>query len=254
MEPGVVGRFAPTPSGRLHLGNLFAPCWPGCRPGRPAGGWCCGSKTSIPPGAGRNMPTGWSIILRFLGLDWDEGGSRAAPHPPYYQQECTQRYAALLIGWGRRGWYIPASAPAPSFMPPTRPMPPTASRFTTDGAVDFPGGGRRAFPRARPALPSPGAGGTIAFTDGHYGPVRQFLPSECDFILRRSDGVFAYQLAVVADDAAMEITQVVPGRGLLLSTPASFFCTRLLGLTPPRFFHTPLPCAGRPPPSKGPRP
>ena len=61
-----------------------------------------------------------------------------------------------------------------------------------------------------------------------------------DFILRRSDGVFAYQLAVVADDAAMGVTEVVRGRDLLSSAPRQLYLYRLLGETPPQFCHTPL--------------
>src|SRR5699024_2169029 len=82
---------------------------------------------------------------------------------------------------------------------------------------------------------------TIAFVDGHYGPVEQNLARDCgDFILRRSDGVFAYQLAVVADDAAMGVTQVVRGRDLLSSAPRQIYLYRLLGFPEPAFAHAPL--------------
>ena len=86
---------------------------------------------------------------------------------------------------------------------------------------------------------------TIAFTDLHYGPQAQHLPTGCgDFILRRSDGVYAYQLAVVADDGAMGVTQVVRGRDLLSSTPRQILLYRLLGYPVPEFGHTPLLLAG----------
>ena len=82
---------------------------------------------------------------------------------------------------------------------------------------------------------------TIAFTDLHYGPQQQYLPTGCgDFILRRSDGVYAYQLAVVADDGAMGVNQVVRGRDLLSSTPRQILLYRLLGYPVPEFGHTPL--------------
>ena len=81
----------------------------------------------------------------------------------------------------------------------------------------------------------------ISFTDGLQGPYRENLLLDCgDFILRRSDGVYAYQLAVVADDGAMGVNQVVRGRDLLSSTPRQLYLYELLGLAPPEFYHVPL--------------
>ena len=79
------------------------------------------------------------------------------------------------------------------------------------------------------------------FTDGHMGAYSENLARDCgDFLLRRSDGMFAYQLAVVVDDAAMGITEVVRGADLLSSTPRQLYLYELLGLTPPEFYHVPL--------------
>ena len=79
------------------------------------------------------------------------------------------------------------------------------------------------------------------FTDGHMGPYSEILSRNCgDFLLRRSDGMFAYQLAVVVDDAAMGVTEVVRGADLLDSTPRQLYLYHLLGLTPPEFYHFPL--------------
>ena len=81
----------------------------------------------------------------------------------------------------------------------------------------------------------------IAFQDGHLGRYSENLERDCgDFLLRRSDGLWAYQLAVVVDDAAMKITQVVRGSDLLSSTPRQLYLYDLLGLTPPDFYHVPL--------------
>ena len=82
---------------------------------------------------------------------------------------------------------------------------------------------------------------TVSFTDGHYGYYEENLAAECgDFILRRADGVFAYQLAVTADDIAAGVTQVVRGRDLLSSTPRQLWLYRLLGAPAPEYYHVPL--------------
>ena len=82
---------------------------------------------------------------------------------------------------------------------------------------------------------------TIVFKDGCLGYYQENLLQECgDFIIRRSDGVYAYQLAVVIDDALMGVGQVVRGNDLLSSTPRQLYLYRLLGLKPPRFYHIPL--------------
>ena len=79
------------------------------------------------------------------------------------------------------------------------------------------------------------------FTDGHMGEYEENLAADCgDFLLRRSDGMFAYQLAVVVDDAAMGVTEVVRGADLLDSTPRQQLLYRLLDLPEPRFIHFPL--------------
>ena len=81
----------------------------------------------------------------------------------------------------------------------------------------------------------------VSFTDGHYGEYREDLARECgDFILRRADGVFAYQLAVVADDVDAAVTEVVRGRDLLSSTPRQLYLYRLLDAPAPRYYHVPL--------------
>ena len=85
--------------------------------------------------------------------------------------------------------------------------------------------------------------GVVTFTDGHYGQQSVDLATQCgDFIVRRRDGAWAYQLAVVADDALMGVTEVVRGRDLLLSSPQQIYLARQLGFTPPRFTHLPLLC------------
>ena len=120
-----------------------------------------------------------------------------------------------------------------------------------DGQVIYPGTCRRLSPeeaaeRARrtgrpPALRLRVPEEEITFTDGHMGTYGEFLPRDCgDFLLRRSDGMFAYQLAVVVDDGAMGVTEVVRGADLLSSTPRQLWLYRTLGLPAPEFYHLPL--------------
>jgi len=83
----------------------------------------------------------------------------------------------------------------------------------------------------------------ISFTDGVYGKYTESLANECgDFIIQRADGVFAYQLAVVVDDALSGVNEIVRGDDLLSSTPRQIWLYKLFGFTPPKFFHIPLLC------------
>lgn len=127
-------------------------------------------------------------------------------------------------------------------MPPVHPT----GGWTGDLSGDLPESVLRAACGAvfAPGPGAPPAGARrreIGFTDGHLGTVRENLAHTCgDFLLRRSDGMFAYQLAVVVDDAAMGIREVVRGADLLDSTPRQLYLYRLLDLTPPSFCHVPL--------------
>ena len=81
----------------------------------------------------------------------------------------------------------------------------------------------------------------VSFVDGHFGPVCENLERDCgDVILRRSDGLFAYQLAVVVDDALSGVTEIVRGRDILSATPRQIYLQRLLGYATPAYRHIPL--------------
>lgn len=184
--------------------------------------------------------------LLFLGLDWDEGGSKGGPHGPYWQSERSGYYQECLERLEGLGLVYPcfcsrAELHSAEAMAPNAP-------HASDGEYIYSGKCRgltqeeaEALGRKRSPALRLRAEGRVGFTDGHYGPVEQDLRTGCgDFILRRSDGVFAYQLAVTADDGAMGVTQVVRGRDLLSSTPRQLYLYRLLGLSPPSFAHVPL--------------
>jgi glutamyl-tRNA synthetase len=180
--------------------------------------------------------------LAWLGLDWDEGPDVGGSYGPYRQDERRSLYAAALDALAARGLIYPcwctraeiraaASAPHPG---------------DADAEGAYPGTcrpeNRRAAPPGRqPALRLVVPDETVAFTDDVRGRVAQNLARACgDFVVRRADGVHAYQLAVVVDDAAMRITHVLRGDDLLASTPRQLYLYRLLGQTPPAFAHVPL--------------
>lgn len=180
--------------------------------------------------------------LLALGLNWDEGGLSAGAPGPYCQSRRTAYYEQQLKKLQALGLVYPCFCSRAELHAANAP-------HASDGELLYTGkccnlSPEEAAARAQkrpPALRLRVPEEEIAFTDGHYGPITQNLARGCgDFILRRSDGVFAYQLAVAADDAAMGVTQVVRGRDLLSSTPRQLYLYRLLGLTPPSFAHAPL--------------
>ena len=235
----VVGRFAPSPSGRLHLGNLlaFLLAWLSAKS---RGGRIILRIEDLDPA--RTRPEYAETLERdllFLGLPWDEGGG---PAGPYWQSRRTALYERCLTRLEAQGLVYPCFCSRAELHAAEAP-------HTADGEPIYPGRCRNLPPaevrrrekKRLPALRLEVPDETITLTDGHYGPYAQNLAQGCgDFILRRSDGVFAYQLAVVADDAAMGVTEVVRGRDLLSSAPRQLYLYRLLGETPPQFCHTPL--------------
>ncbi len=254
----VRGRFAPTPSGRMHLGNVLCAllAWLSARS---AGGEMIlriedldVSRTSV------EFTRLIQEDLLWLGLDWDEGGlnedrmgsgeaeeigpNQSGPHAPYEQSRRFSLYETIYQSLCDRGLVYPCFCSRAELHSAQAP-------HLSDGQVLYSGRCRglseeeiawrrtRRSPASRLMVPDE----TIRFVDGHYGIYEENLASECgDFIIRRSDGVFAYQLAVVADDALMEISQVVRGRDLLSSTPRQLYLYRLLCAPPPKFFHIPL--------------
>lgn len=243
MEDHIVrGRFAPSPSGRMHLGNLFSAllAWLSARS---AGGEVVFRIEDLDP---QRCFEEYALQIaddfRWLGLDWDEGYGLGGSHGPYRQSERSERYLAALEKleaagavygcYCSRAQRLAASAPHQSdgqFAPcPCRGMG-EEERQALEAA------GRR--PAVRVALPDR----KFSFMDGHLGLWTGDLARDCgDFIIRRADGVFGYQLAVVVDDGEMGVSQVVRGRDLLDSTPRQMFLYDLLGLSRPEFFHVPL--------------
>ncbi len=235
----VVGRFAPSPTGRMHLGNI-CPALLAWLSVRSAGGRLVLRSEDLDDRA-RSGP--WTELLlddlRWLGLEWDEG--------PYYQTERIELYRKALSQLEDAGLVYPcfctraelhaASAPHASdgtllYAGTCRGL--SAPEVTARSAVRPP-----ALRLRVPELGDPA--GTVTFDDRTYGVQHEVLARDCgDFLVRRSDGVFAYQLAVVVDDAAMGVTEVVRGCDLLGSTARQMYLQRVLGYSQPEYAHVPL--------------
>lgn len=240
------GRFAPSPSGEMHLGNAWTALLVWLQV-RSQGGAVVLRIEDLDPDRCRQEYTAQLIRdLHWLGLDWDEGPDIGGPYGPYRQDERRHLYQQALDRLAARGLVYPcyctraeirAAASAPHAGEDEQPYPGTCRRLTAEAGEEKARQGRR--PAFRLMVPDE----TLKFTDSLHGQVAQNIGRACgDFIVRRTDGVHAYQLAVVVDDAAMAITHILRGDDLLASTPRQLYLYRLLGLTPPAFAHVPLLC------------
>lgn len=234
------GRFAPSPSGRMHLGNVLCALlsWLSVRA---KGGRYLLRMEDLDP---ERCPRAYADLieddLRWLGLDWDAGGAQSGSE--YYQSARTpiyEQYYHILEG---KGLLYPCFCSRAALHAASAP-------HLSDGRVVYAGTCRGLSPAEiaekrrqrgaamRVTVPDE----TIAYVDGVQGAYAEHLPAECgDFIVRRSDGVFAYQLAVTVDDGLMGVTEVVRGRDLQSSTPRQIWLHRLFGFEPPAYYHMPL--------------
>jgi glutamyl-tRNA synthetase len=240
--PPVVGRLAPSPTGGLHLGHArtFLAAWLAARG---AGGRVVLrvedlDRTRVRPGAAEAAMTD----LRWLGLDWDEGPDVGGPHAPYLQSDRFALYGEALSTLRRGGLAyrcvcsradIARAASAPHAGDEGPSYPGTCFGKFLD-ATAWPDG--RAFAWRFRVPP-----GAVAWDDLVMGTTA-VDPARVggDFLLGRSGGEFGYQLAVVVDDAAMGVTQVIRGDDLVPSTPRQVLLYRALGHPVPAFGHLPL--------------
>ena len=242
-EPVVRGRFAPSPSGRMHLGNAWSAllAWLSVR--AQGGVMVLRLEDLDPDRCKKAYCDGVEEDLRWLGLNWDEGGSAGGEQ--YYQSRRSDFYRDALEILCEADLLYPCYCTRGQLHAPNAP-------HRSDGEVIYSGSCRHltAAERARreqtrhPALRIAVPDMEISFTDLLRGEYRENLAWDCgDFILRRSDGVYAYQLAVVVDDALMGVTEVTRGSDLLGSTPRQIWLQRLLGYPTPAYCHVPLLCA-----------
>jgi glutamyl-tRNA synthetase len=237
------GRFAPSPTGAMHLGNARTAllAW---LDARKSGGAMVLRLEDLDRGrivAGAEARL--LVDLRWLGLDWDEGPDRGGPFAPYRQSERVALYdgaidrllaqgRAFLCACSRADVARAASAPHEGDDEGPR-YPGTCAGLPAAEVM-----ARAQQHGRRPAVRFRGGAARFPFVDRFAGPVDPAAVD--DFVLRRADGTAAYQLAVVVDDAAMGITDVVRGDDLLASTPRQLALYAALGSPPPRFAHLPL--------------
>ena len=230
------GRFAPSPTGRIHLGNARSALL-GWLQARAAGGQFLMRIEDLD--RARCKPQFLDDMYRdleWLGLDWDE--------TPLVQSQRDDVYREALEELERLGRVYPCfctraeiarAASAPHGLSDEGPRYPGTCAVLSPEAV-----AERARTRV-PALRFQAAPGEWCFEDGLHGRTCQDVATLVgDFVVRRTDGVASYQLAVVVDDAASHITDVLRGDDLLTSTPRQLQIYGALGLTPPRFWHVPL--------------
>ena len=240
MNASVVGRFAPSPSGYMHMGNLLAAllAWLDCRS---LGGELIFRLEDLDPARSKRVYIdALTEDLRWLGLDWDRGW----PEEDYAQSQRTALYEEAFASLRERGLVYPcwctrserlaaASAPHPGEAEQDSRC--RCARMGPEERAERLRSGRP--PAWKLRCPDE----TITVVDEHYGLFTQNPAREIgDCILRRADGVFAYQLAVSVDDLRMGVTRVVRGRDLLASTPRQKWLIETLGGTPPVYCHAPL--------------
>ena len=221
------GRFAPSPSGRMHLGNVFSALLAWLSAKSKGGEVVLRIEDLDPARSRREYAEAIMDDLLWLGLPWDR---RAED-----QSRRGEAYRAAMDALREKGLVYPCYCTRNQLHAASAP-------HASDGRVIYAGTCRNLAPRPGPhCLRARVPDKVVSFVDGLQGPVSMDLAGEWgDFIIRRSDGVAAYQLAVVVDDAACGVTEVVRGRDLLTATPAQLYLYEALGLTPPAFFHVPM--------------
>ena len=233
-EDPVVGRFAPSPTGRMHAGNIFAAlvAW---LVAKSQNGRMVLRVEDLD--RDRSKPAFVDDVQRdfeTLGLTWDDG--------PYFQHDRDEAYRAACEELAARDLLYPCYCSRADLHAASAPH--RGEKLVYPGTCRYLSDSERA---AREAAGRTGAvrlivpDRTFSLVDLVQGEYRQNLAAECgDFLVRRADGAFAYQLAVVVDDAAQGVNSVVRGMDLLCSTPQQMYLQELLELPRATYAHVPL--------------
>jgi glutamyl-tRNA synthetase len=239
------GRYAPSPTGALHLGNLRTALLAWLVARASGGAFVLRMEDLDTPRTRLGAAVAILDDLRWLGLDWDEGPDTGGPLGPYVQSQRHALYTHALARLREQGLLYPCYctrselevvASAPHAGEHERSYPGICRDLTARERAQREAQGRRPALRLRvPKAP-------ITFVDALAGAMTENVADTVgDFVVRRSDGLFAYQLAVVVDDALMGITQVVRGADLLPSTARQLVEYDALGFPrPARYLHVPL--------------
>ena len=253
--PNYRGRLAPSPTGHLHLGHART-FWIAQERARAHGGELILRNEDL-DAARFKMEFVEAMLqdLRWFGFEWSEGPEVGGPFAPYNQSERMDFYRAGLEKLRAGNFIYPCTCSRKDIRSATR-----APHANDDGEPIYPGTCRNKGDKwqvtsdKNPATASRITyhaslrfrvpdGETISFTDGNFGEQKFVAGKDFgDFVVWRGDGSPAYQLACVLDDAVMQITEVVRGADLLVSTARQILLYRALGLPVPDFFHCELMC------------
>ena len=232
MEKKPVGRFAPTPSGRMHLGNVFAALMSWLSPKSRSGSWILRMEDLDTLRTKAEYAELLRDDLRWLGLSWDletdAQSTRSAVYDRYF--EALREKDLLFPCYCTRSQLHNVNAP-----------------HLSDGTYVYAGTCRnlteeqRAAQKRQPSWRVMVPDREYEFTDLVQGHYRENLLTDCgDFVVRRADGVYVYQLAVTVDDGESGVTEVVRGWDLLGSAPRQMYLQELFGFDHPEYAHIPM--------------
>ncbi|WP_081735090.1 tRNA glutamyl-Q(34) synthetase GluQRS [Paenibacillus gorillae] len=239
------GRFAPTPSGLMHIGNIWAALLAWLQTRHANGQFVLRMEDIDKPRCRPELAEQALADLRWLGIDWDEGPDIGGPFAPYTQSERDEWYAAALDRLEQNGLLYPCFCSRAELLAVA-----SAPHGLSEEGPAYGGTCRCLSPeeqKKRKAIKAPSLRfrigedhSSISFHDEAAGKQTFAADAGGDFVVRRADGIVSYQLAVVVDDAAMGITDVLRGYDLLDSTPRQLMLYEALSLPAPRFAHVPL--------------
>lgn len=244
------GRLAPSPTGLLHLGHART-FWRACERARAAGGTLIFRNEDLDRDRARaDFAEAMLDDLHWLGIRWDEGPDVGGPFGPYAQSERLALYLQALRRLLEGGWIYSCKCSRKDVARSAQAPHESSDGAGLDDEPVYPGTCRPLLENMSEMENSDGVcnwrfrvpdGEAVEFEDQRCGPQRFVAGRDFgDFLLWRRDDVPSYQLAVVVDDAAMGVTEVVRGADLLKSTARQILLYRALGLAEPQWYHCPV--------------
>lgn len=230
----ITGRFAPTPSGRLHLGNLLCALLAYLSARSQGGRFLLRIEDLDVPRCPRRLSLQCIEDLQWLGFTWDE--------EPLWQSQRSDIYQHYLDELQKQGLIYPCFCTRAQLMASQAPNLGDTQVVYNRACANLSTEEIARLSQTRsPALRLRVPDAEVAFTDGLFGLQKENLAKDCgDFILRRSDGLFGYQLAVVVDDALSGVNEVARGRDIISATPRQIYLLEKLGFPVPEYIHIPL--------------